>query len=69
MGIMARLSQRQAEIVTKVARGESQKAIAKQLGISYSTVRNHMRQARERADCRTSLELAIKVDRELRNQT
>ena len=63
---MSKLSRRQAEIVTRLASGESQKAIARELRISYSTVRNHMRQARERTDCRTSLELAIKAQSELR---
>ena len=63
---MAKLSRRQAEIVTRLAAGESQKVIARQLGISYNTVRNHMRQARDRADCRTSLELALKAEMELR---
>ena len=62
---MSRLSRRQAEIVTRLAAGESQKVIARQLGISHSTVRNHLRQARERADCNTSLQLAIKAQREL----
>jgi two-component system nitrate/nitrite response regulator NarL len=63
---MSKLTPRQAQIVTRLASGESQKAIARQLGISYSTIRNHLRQARARADCRTSLELAIKAERELR---
>lgn len=66
---MARLSQRQREIVVRLAAGETQKSIARRLGISYSTVRNHLRQARERTDCQTSLELAFKADKELRDNT
>ena len=66
MGIMAKLSKRQGEIVTLLTRGESQKQIARQLGISYSTVRRHMHAARTRTDCRTSLELAVKASQELK---
>lgn len=66
VGIMAILTQREKEIAQRLVAGESQKEIARGLGISYSTVRNHMRNARDRTDCRTSLELAIKLDRELR---
>jgi two-component system nitrate/nitrite response regulator NarP len=66
VGIMARLTGRQQQIVRQLAAGKSQKEIARQLGISYSTVRNHMRQARDRTDCRSSIELAVKADRELR---
>ena len=64
---MAKLSPRQQQIIRRLAAGESQKSIARQLGVSYSTVRAHMRQARERTDTRTSLELAIKAEQEIRN--
>ena len=62
---MAKLSRRQGEIVVLLTSGESQKAIARQLGISYSTVRKHMHTARTRTDCRTSLELAVKASQEM----
>ena len=63
---MAKLSRRQGEIVILLTRGESPKAIARQLGISHSTVRKHMHTARSRTNCRTSFELAFKASQEMK---
>ena len=36
------LSERQTEIVRRIARGQSDKEIAQQLGLSHATVRTHL---------------------------
>jgi len=63
---MAKLSKRQAEIVTMLVQGKSQKAAARQLGVSYSTVRNHLRAARERTDSQSTLQLAMRAAGEIK---
>lgn len=57
--LMAKLSPRQQQIAKKLGEGKSQSQIAKELGISYHTVRTHIRNARGRADCATMTQLAI----------
>lgn len=64
-GIMAKLTPRQREIVRLLVAGDSQKEIARKLGLRYGTVRQHVMRARNRGDCRSTTEIAVKVAREL----
>jgi len=48
----ARLSAREREIVTLVARGQTDAQIAGQLYISVSTVRSHLDRIRDKSGCR-----------------
>jgi DNA-binding NarL/FixJ family response regulator len=63
--IMSKLSRRQAQILTLLVRGQSQKNAARQLGISYSTVRSHLRAARSKTSTQSSFELAWKARKEI----
>jgi DNA-binding NarL/FixJ family response regulator len=47
-GAFDKLSQREMEIVTYVARGMSNRAIGDALGLSENTVRNHLRSILEK---------------------
>lgn len=58
---MAKLTPRQREIVRLLAQGNSQKEIARRLGLRYGTVRQHTMRIRERGECRSTLELVVKV--------
>lgn len=45
---MPELTQRQAQVAERVARGLSNKQVAQDLGVSVETVRQHIREAAER---------------------
>lgn len=58
--MVKKLSPRETEIAALLSRGKSQKEIAHILGISYHTVRTHVKNARRRTESDTSIQLAIK---------
>lgn len=66
MCIMAKLSPRQKDIVQMMLQGRSQKEIGRTLGISYNTVRQHLKGARDRTGSETSLQLAMRVYDEMK---
>jgi len=45
---MKQLTERQAEVAERVARGLTNKEVARDLGLSVETVRTHVREAAER---------------------
>jgi DNA-binding NarL/FixJ family response regulator len=47
------LSAREVEVVRRVARGESNKEIAKRLGLSENTIKTYLRRAYRKLDCQT----------------
>jgi DNA-binding NarL/FixJ family response regulator len=55
------LTQRQSQVVDLILRGASDKQIAVELGMSFTTVRSHLRQifARLRVESRVQLVLRI----------
>lgn len=59
--ILTKITPRQAEIVRLFGNGKSYLQIARELNISRHTVENHIRHARRRANCETTIQLAIKV--------
>ncbi|MGX1021972.1 DNA-binding CsgD family transcriptional regulator [Pseudomonas sp. Y3 TE3536] len=52
------LSLREAEVVRLVAGGASDKEVARALGISFTTVRTHLKNAMAKLDCRNRTQLA-----------
>ena len=60
-GVMAKLTNRQREIVRLLAAGYSQKEAAKRLGMAYGTIRKHTMAARLRTDCRSTMEIVVKA--------
>lgn len=57
------LSAREAEVVRRVARGESNKQIAKRLGLSQNTVKTYLRRAYRKLGCQTRSAAAALVAR------
>jgi len=55
------LTQREREILTRVAAGASSRDIARELGISYTTVRTHIRSLGRKLDVHSKLEAAAKA--------
>ena len=55
--VLARLSAREQELVTLVARGRTDAQIATQLFISVSTVRSHLDRIRDKTSCRRRADL------------
>jgi RNA polymerase sigma factor (sigma-70 family) len=66
MDIMAKLSPRQRQIVQLMCQGCTQKEIGRQMGISYNTVRQHLKSARDRTASQTSLQLAMRANEEIK---
>ncbi|MBK8799616.1 MAG: response regulator transcription factor [Anaerolineales bacterium] len=62
---MATLTKRQREIVRLLATGDSQKEVARKLGLRHGTVRQHMMKIRERTSCRSTSEVTYRVSQEL----
>ncbi len=60
---MSQLTKRQREIVQRLAAGDSQKEIARALGLQYGTVRQHVMAIRKRADCRSTVEVVVRATR------
>ena len=61
---MATLTERERQIVTLLAGGESQKQIARQLGLKHATVRATLCRARQRTGTVTTAELCCRWARE-----
>lgn len=59
--ILTKITPRQAEIVRLYGAGKSYNQIARELNISRHTVENHVRQARQRTNCATTIQLAIQI--------
>lgn len=57
-GMFDKLSQRELEIVTYVARGLSNRAIGEALGLSENTVRNHLRSILEKLGLENRVQVA-----------
>jgi len=57
------LSAREIEVVRRVARGESNKEIARRLGLSENTVKTYLRRVYRKLDCRTRSAAAALVAR------
>jgi DNA-binding CsgD family transcriptional regulator len=55
------LTQREREILRRVAAGASSRDIAGELGISYTTVRTHIRSLGRKLDVHSKLEAAAKA--------
>ncbi len=55
------LTQREREILRRVAAGASSRDIARELGISYTTVRTHIRSLGRKLDVHSKLEAAAKA--------
>lgn len=64
MGIMAKLTAREREIVGLLCNGRREREIAQQLCIQRGTVKMHLYNARVKAEARTTVELVAKVARE-----
>jgi len=61
VGIMAKLTPRQQDVVVLLAQGYSQKEAAKALGMAYGTIRKHTLAARTRTECRSTVEIVVRV--------
>jgi DNA-binding NarL/FixJ family response regulator len=59
--LLGELTSRELEILQLMARGEDNRAIAKQLFISYQTVRTHVRRILDKLSARTKLEAVVKA--------
>lgn len=58
---MASLTERERQVVELLSRGMAPKQIARQLGTKPATVRQQLFQARNKAQCGSVVELAVKV--------
>jgi two-component system nitrate/nitrite response regulator NarL len=58
MGTFDRLSAREQEIVTYVARGLSNRGIGEALGLSENTVRNHLRSILDKLELKNRVQVA-----------
>jgi len=61
---MAKLTQREREVVSLLMQGKRRGEIAEQLCITRRTVKAHLDNARCKADAKTAVELATKVARD-----
>jgi len=61
MSAGVRLSPRQSEVLGLLAEGVGAQAIARQLGLSESTVRNHIRDLLRRLDCHSQLQAVARA--------
>lgn len=62
---MAQLTQREREIVLLLMAGKQPRDIRQDLCIERSTLREHLRHARDKAGARTTIELVAKVAKEI----
>lgn len=65
---MAKLTQREREVVSLLARGERPIAIARRLCISRHTVYNHVARARSKTGATSAFDLAVRVAVETASQ-
>jgi len=61
MGIMAQLTPREQEIVRLLMQGHKHGEIARELCIERSTLKTHLRHAREKANAKTTAQLTAKI--------
>lgn len=61
--VRSRLTNREREILSLMAEGTSSRDIAKQLGVSYVTVRSHVRNLAGKLDAHSKLEVLAKAQR------
>ncbi len=64
MGIMAKLTAREREVLCLLMQGKRRGEIAAELCITRRTVKAHLDNARCKADAKTAVELATKVARD-----
>ncbi|MHB8642202.1 MAG: response regulator transcription factor [Gaiellaceae bacterium] len=57
----SQLSQRQREVLVLMARGVRSRGISKQLGLSQTTVRNHIREVLRKLDSHSQLEAVARA--------
>jgi two-component system nitrate/nitrite response regulator NarL len=57
--LVASLTDREREVLNHVARGESNKVIAKALDISHNTVKLHVRHIMDKLNLRSRIEAAV----------
>jgi DNA-binding CsgD family transcriptional regulator len=69
MGIMAKLTTREKEVVQLLARGQKPAQIARALSISRHTVYAHVQNARGKTGTGSGFELAVKAAAELRKNS
>lgn len=62
---MAQLTDRERDIVLLLMQGKQPKDITSSLCIERSTMRTHLRHARDKAGARTTIELVAKVAKEI----
>lgn len=65
---MSKLSPRQYEALEMLCSGKSYKQIGRELVIANQTLKTHMQRAREKTGCGSTVEMAVKFDREMREQ-
>jgi len=61
---MAMLTNRQQDVIRLLAQGYSQQEIARALGLSYSSVRQHAHAARERTQIKSTIALVVAAVRD-----
>jgi DNA-binding CsgD family transcriptional regulator len=61
---MASLTERERQVVLMLSNGMAPKQIARQLGTAPRTVRNQLYNAKDKANCETLVQLAVKVAKE-----
>ena len=59
--VMSKLTRRQREVVRLLASGHSQVRIAQEMGVSVNTVYKHVRDAKMRAESRSTIELVSRA--------
>jgi two-component system, NarL family, nitrate/nitrite response regulator NarL len=62
------LTPREREILVLLAKLGTQRMVARELGISWSTVKNHLVNAREKLGVDTAIQACVAYDRLLRGQ-
>ena len=61
--LITRLSQQERNVSRMVARGLSNKEVARELGVTEATIKAHLRIVMAKVCVRNRVELAIKVER------
>lgn len=65
---MTQLTRREKQVVLLLGSGLAPKEIAVRLNTRPATVRQQIYQAKRKANCRTVIELAVRVSRELEHK-
>lgn len=56
-----RLTKREREVLVRMAAGESTRTIAQELGVSYTTIRTHLRSIEQKLDVHNKIETVVKA--------